>query len=96
MEDLISDSMVCWLASLPASQCLCICASMLYRYTYFPCSRRQFGLLGPSLLEIDHDERHEDGTLASSLAVRIVFNLMRLQKLVISLLITCFCTSIGY
>ncbi|CAL8993577.1 unnamed protein product [Prunus brigantina] len=39
------------------------------RYTYFPCSRRQFGLLGPSLLEIDHDERQEDGTLASSLAV---------------------------
>ncbi|CAJ1838307.1 unnamed protein product [Sphenostylis stenocarpa] len=39
------------------------------RYTYFPCSRRQFGLLGPSLLEIDHDERPESGTLASSLAV---------------------------
>ncbi|XP_077227336.1 C-terminal domain phosphatase-like 3 [Tasmannia lanceolata] len=39
------------------------------RYTYFPCSRRQFGLPGPSLLEIDHDERPEDGTLASSLAV---------------------------
>uniref|UniRef100_A0A1D1ZKU4 protein-serine/threonine phosphatase n=2 Tax=Anthurium amnicola TaxID=1678845 RepID=A0A1D1ZKU4_9ARAE len=39
------------------------------RYTYFPCSRRQFGLPGPSLLEIDHDERLEDGTLASSLAV---------------------------
>lgn len=39
------------------------------RYTYFPCSRRQFGLMGPSLLEIDHDERPEDGTLASSLAV---------------------------
>ncbi|GAB2280761.1 hypothetical protein Dimus_015387 [Dionaea muscipula] len=39
------------------------------RYTYFPCSRRQFGLAGPSLLEIDHDERPEDGTLASSLAV---------------------------
>ncbi|KAL2329689.1 hypothetical protein Fmac_017270 [Flemingia macrophylla] len=39
------------------------------RYTYFPCSRRQFGLLGPSLLEIDHDERPEAGTLASSLAV---------------------------
>ncbi|XP_030539489.1 RNA polymerase II C-terminal domain phosphatase-like 3 isoform X2 [Rhodamnia argentea] len=39
------------------------------RYTYFPCSRRQFGLLGPSLLEIDHDERPDDGTLASSLAV---------------------------
>ncbi|KAG1370200.1 RNA polymerase II C-terminal domain phosphatase-like 3 [Cocos nucifera] len=39
------------------------------RYTYFPCSRRQFGLFGPSLLEIDHDERPEDGTLASSLAV---------------------------
>ncbi|PIM98805.1 Phosphoprotein phosphatase [Handroanthus impetiginosus] len=39
------------------------------RYIYFPCSRRQFGLLRPSLLEIDHDERPEDGTLASSLAV---------------------------
>ncbi|KAG2706482.1 hypothetical protein I3760_05G104700 [Carya illinoinensis] len=39
------------------------------RYTYFPCSRRQFGLPGPSLLEIDHDERSEDGTLASSLGV---------------------------
>ncbi|CAK9144392.1 unnamed protein product [Ilex paraguariensis] len=39
------------------------------RYIYFPCSRRQFGLPGPSLLEIDHDERQEDGTLASSLAV---------------------------
>ncbi|VAH91013.1 unnamed protein product [Triticum turgidum subsp. durum] len=38
------------------------------RYTYFPCSRRQFGLPGPSLLEIDRDERPEDGTLASSLA----------------------------
>ncbi|VFQ60896.1 unnamed protein product [Cuscuta campestris] len=39
------------------------------RYIYFPCSRRQFGLPGPSLLEIDHDERPEAGTLASSLAV---------------------------
>nr|POE81365.1 rna polymerase ii c-terminal domain phosphatase-like 3 [Quercus suber] len=39
------------------------------RYTYFPCSRRQFGLQGPSLLEIDHDERPEEGTLASSLSV---------------------------
>ncbi|KAJ3701505.1 hypothetical protein LUZ61_005210 [Rhynchospora tenuis] len=39
------------------------------RYTYFPCSRRQFGLPGPSLLELDLDERPEDGTLASSLAV---------------------------
>ncbi|KAG8365811.1 hypothetical protein BUALT_Bualt17G0010700 [Buddleja alternifolia] len=39
------------------------------RYIYFPCSRRQFGLPGPSLLEIDHDERPEDGTLASCLAV---------------------------
>ncbi|KAK6922463.1 FCP1 homology domain [Dillenia turbinata] len=39
------------------------------RYTYFPCSRRQFGLLGPSLLEIDHDERPENGTLASALSV---------------------------
>ncbi|RLM57821.1 hypothetical protein C2845_PM18G08020 [Panicum miliaceum] len=39
------------------------------RYTYFPCSRRQFGLPGLSLLEIDRDERPEDGTLASSLAV---------------------------
>ncbi|KAH0457362.1 hypothetical protein IEQ34_012677 [Dendrobium chrysotoxum] len=42
---------------------------LVERYTYFPCSRRQFGLLGPSLLEIDHDERPEDGTLASCLAV---------------------------
>uniref|UniRef100_A0A7N0TMQ7 protein-serine/threonine phosphatase n=2 Tax=Kalanchoe fedtschenkoi TaxID=63787 RepID=A0A7N0TMQ7_KALFE len=39
------------------------------RYIYFPCSRWQFGLPGPSLLEIDHDERPEDGTLASSLSV---------------------------
>ncbi|GJN04780.1 hypothetical protein PR202_ga22352 [Eleusine coracana subsp. coracana] len=39
------------------------------RYMYFPCSRRQFGLAGPSLLEIDRDERPEDGTLASCLAV---------------------------
>ncbi|WOL01759.1 RNA polymerase II C-terminal domain phosphatase-like 3 [Canna indica] len=39
------------------------------RYTYFPSSRRQFGLLGPSLLEIDHDERPEAGTLASILGV---------------------------
>ncbi|KAK2970595.1 hypothetical protein RJ640_011784 [Escallonia rubra] len=39
------------------------------RYIFFPCSRRQFGLPGPSLLEIDHDERSEDGTLASCLAV---------------------------
>ncbi|KAJ8539893.1 hypothetical protein K7X08_026282 [Anisodus acutangulus] len=39
------------------------------RYIYFPCSRRQFGLRGPSLLEIDHDERPEDGTLASCLGV---------------------------
>ncbi|RZC60307.1 hypothetical protein C5167_022067 [Papaver somniferum] len=39
------------------------------RYIYFPCSRRQFGLLGPSLLEVGHDERSENGTLASSLAV---------------------------
>lgn len=42
------------------------------RYIYFPCSRRQFGLPGPSLLEIDHDERPEDGTLASSLAVNFL------------------------
>ncbi|CAO2147188.1 unnamed protein product [Urochloa humidicola] len=39
------------------------------RYTYFPCSREQFGLPGPALLELDVDERPEDGTLASSLAV---------------------------
>ncbi|XP_076885556.1 RNA polymerase II C-terminal domain phosphatase-like 3 [Bidens hawaiensis] len=39
------------------------------RYIFFPCSRRQFGLSGPSLLEIDHDERPEDGSLASSLVV---------------------------
>ncbi|XP_031490042.1 RNA polymerase II C-terminal domain phosphatase-like 3 isoform X2 [Nymphaea colorata] len=42
---------------------------LVERYTFFPCSRRQFGLFGPSLLEIDHDERPEDGTLASALAV---------------------------
>ncbi|CAN6472426.1 unnamed protein product [Victoria cruziana] len=42
---------------------------LVERYTFFPCSRRQFGLFGPSLLEIDHDERAEDGTLASALAV---------------------------
>ncbi|KAJ3671817.1 hypothetical protein LUZ60_007896 [Juncus effusus] len=42
---------------------------LVERYTYFPCSRRQFGLPGPSLLEIDRDERPEDGTLASSLSV---------------------------
>ncbi|KAG2557863.1 hypothetical protein PVAP13_8NG225000 [Panicum virgatum] len=35
------------------------------RYTYFPCSRRQFGLPGPSLLEIDRDERPEDELLCS-------------------------------
>nr|KYP64844.1 hypothetical protein KK1_019455 [Cajanus cajan] len=53
------------------------------RYTYFPCSRRQFGLLGPSLLEIDHDERPEAGTLASSLAVieRIHQNFFASQSL---------------
>ncbi|KAF7839098.1 RNA polymerase II C-terminal domain phosphatase-like 3 [Senna tora] len=53
------------------------------RYTYFPCSRRQFGLPGPSLLEIDHDERPEDGTLASSLAVieRIHHNFFASQSL---------------
>lgn len=39
------------------------------RYMYFPCSRRQFGLPGLSLLEADVDERPEDGTLASSLSV---------------------------
>jgi RNA polymerase II C-terminal domain phosphatase-like 3/4 len=46
------------------------------RYMYFPCSRRQFGLPGLSLLEADVDERPEDGTLASSLAVieKIHFN----------------------
>ncbi|RCV38333.1 hypothetical protein SETIT_8G133700v2 [Setaria italica] len=53
------------------------------RYTYFPCSRRQFGLPGPSLLEIDRDERPEDGTLASSLAVieRIHHNFFSHPKL---------------
>ena len=42
----------------------------VYIYMYFPCSGRQFGLSGPSLLEADIDERPEDGTLTSSLAVR--------------------------
>ncbi|OIW17296.1 hypothetical protein TanjilG_22408 [Lupinus angustifolius] len=53
------------------------------RYTYFPCSRRQFGLPGPSLLEIDHDERPEAGTLASSLGVieRIHQNFFASQSL---------------
>lgn len=49
---------------------LCLLSISCPRYTFFPCSRRQFGLPGPSLLEIDHDERPEDGTLSSSLAVR--------------------------
>ncbi|CAM6049658.1 unnamed protein product [Sphagnum compactum] len=39
------------------------------RYMYFPCSRRQFGLLGPSLLEVGHDERAADGMLSSALVV---------------------------
>lgn len=53
------------------------------RYTYFPCSRRQFGLPGPSLLEIDHDERPDSGTLASSLGVieRIHQNFFASQSL---------------
>ena len=37
---------------------------------YFPCSRKQFGLPGPSLLEVGHDEREQDGMLASALMVR--------------------------
>lgn len=39
------------------------------RYMYFPSSRRQFGLSGPSLLEVGHDERESDGMLASALGV---------------------------
>ncbi|KAH7436335.1 hypothetical protein KP509_05G014800 [Ceratopteris richardii] len=39
------------------------------RYMYFPSSRRQFGLPGPSLLEIGHDERASGGMLASVLKV---------------------------
>ncbi|BBN00507.1 RNA polymerase II C-terminal domain phosphatase-like 3/4 [Marchantia polymorpha subsp. ruderalis] len=39
------------------------------RYMYFPCSRRQFGLGGPSLLEVGHDEREADGMIASVLSV---------------------------
>ncbi|MCO5603120.1 hypothetical protein L7F22_057266 [Adiantum nelumboides] len=39
------------------------------RYMYFPCSRKQFGLPGPSLLEVGHDEREQDGMLASALMV---------------------------
>ncbi|KAE9615698.1 hypothetical protein Lal_00017575 [Lupinus albus] len=56
---------------------------LVERYTYFPCSRRQFGLPGPSLLEIDHDERPEAGTLASSLGVieRIHQNFFASQSL---------------
>lgn len=54
------------------------------RYIYFPCSRRQFGLPGPSLLEIDHDERPENGSLASSLGVG--YSLACLQLVTPSLL----------
>ncbi|KAJ8475975.1 hypothetical protein OPV22_019702 [Ensete ventricosum] len=39
------------------------------RYHFFASSRRKFGLPGPSLLEMERDEREEDGTLASSLAI---------------------------
>ncbi|KAJ7518981.1 hypothetical protein O6H91_20G017800 [Diphasiastrum complanatum] len=39
------------------------------RYMYFPCTRRQFGLPGPSLLEAGRDEREVDGMLLSTLAV---------------------------
>ncbi|KAK1365585.1 Protein-serine/threonine phosphatase [Heracleum sosnowskyi] len=39
------------------------------RYIYFPCSRRQFGLPGPSLLESCVDETPECGSLASCLGV---------------------------
>ncbi|MCO5577449.1 hypothetical protein L7F22_031281 [Adiantum nelumboides] len=39
------------------------------RYMYFPFSRKQFGLSGPSLLERRHDERATDGMLASILKV---------------------------
>ena len=62
------------------------------RYTYFPSSRRQFGLLGPSLLEIDHDERPEDGTLASSLAVSTSQHLSveRFSSLGFLIIIPCF------
>ncbi|KAK8949760.1 RNA polymerase II C-terminal domain phosphatase-like 3 [Platanthera guangdongensis] len=36
---------------------------------------QKFGLLGPSLLEIDHDERPEDGTLASCLSVEFLYSI---------------------
>ncbi|KAG0555421.1 hypothetical protein KC19_12G168000 [Ceratodon purpureus] len=39
------------------------------RYMYFPSSRRQFGLPGPSLLEVGHDERAVDGMLSSASGV---------------------------
>ncbi|KAH9607919.1 hypothetical protein KSS87_013372 [Heliosperma pusillum] len=42
---------------------------LVERYLYFPCSRRHFGLSGPSLLDCDRDERPEDGTLACCLSV---------------------------
>ena len=38
------------------------------RYTYFPSSRRQFGLDGPALLDADCDESVASGILSSSLA----------------------------
>jgi hypothetical protein len=52
------------------SSCL-RCEDYHDRYMYFPCSRKQFGLPGPSLLEVGHDEREPDGMLASALTVRI-------------------------
>eukprot|EP00850_Spirogloea_muscicola_P004232 SM000018S03597 [mRNA] locus=s18:236072:242200:+ [translate_table: standard] len=39
------------------------------RYIFFPSSRRQFGLWGPSLLELGHDEREADSCLAITLSV---------------------------
>ena len=50
---------------------------LVCRYIYFPCSRRQFGLEGPSLLELDIDEIPEEGTLASSLAVSLRLKISR-------------------
>ncbi|XP_024357659.1 uncharacterized protein [Physcomitrium patens] len=53
------------------------------RYMYFPSSRRQFGLLGPSLLEVGHDERAVDGMLSSASGVidRIHRNFFSNKKL---------------
>lgn len=58
----------------------------LCRYMYFPCSRKQFGLPGPSLLEVGHDEREQDGMLASALTVGFALSKVVVYRLFVSLI----------